>query len=102
MREALSVFLHLVYGVRLKWGPHTAVATWGEGRSGLSLQGSLALLWKPGTVSLNGDPLGEEWCKWVDCWSPHGRLVWRSQFPGLLIKCLWYAVDTPSFALNGT
>ena len=25
---------------------------------------------------------------------------WRSQFPGLLIKCLWYALDTHLFSLN--
>ena len=100
VREALSVLLHLVYGVKLKWELHHAVATWGEGSLRLSAQGSLVLLRKPCTLCLNGDPLNEKWCKWVDRWSPHCRLVWRSQFPGLLIKCLWYALDTHSFRLN--
>ena len=75
VREALCVFLHFVYGVRLKWEPHTAVATWGEGRLAPSPLGSLVLLRKPCTVTLDGDTLAEEWCKWVDRWSPQCRLV---------------------------
>ena len=76
------------------------VVSWGEGRVGIDGNGSICLLHDSCTVSLFGDPLSEEWCKWVDRHSPHCRLVWRSQFPGLLIKCLWYALDTASFEAN--
>ena len=29
---------------------------------------------------------------WVDVTSPHARMVWRSQFPSLLQKSIWYAL----------
>ena len=41
-----------------------------------------------------------EWVKWVDVSSPHARLVWRSEFPSLLIKCIWYALSYFSVQLN--
>ena len=33
-----------------------------------------------------------EWESWPDACSPHARLVWRSRFPSILQKCIWYAL----------
>ena len=52
------------------------------------------------TLSLSV-PIGQyEWGTWADRQSPHCRLVWRSQFPGLLHKFLWYALTHEGLQAN--
>ena len=55
VREALSVLLHLVYGICLKWEAHVAMASWGKGCIGVDSHGSVCLLQKACAVSLHGD-----------------------------------------------
>ena len=63
---------------------------------------------KNGTLNLSrkGTRLGREivsdgeWKRWVGITSPHARLVWRSHFPSLLLKSLWYASDTHNLLDN--
>ena len=52
--------------------------------SGLALR-------RKGVPLLLGCP-SPEWENWVDISSPHARMVWRSQFPSLLQKSIWFAL----------
>ena len=89
MKTFVSLFLHKIYNLRLKWEPHGEIAVWGEGEIRTTSRG-LSLSRKGITLCLaEGGP--KEWDKWVDCFSPHSKLVWRSHFPSLLLKCVWYA-----------
>ena len=87
MKIFLSSLLHTIYGIHLKWEERVdGKVVLGEGC--LSNMGdSLSLHRKGATLVL--DPLCDfEWNKWVNGFSPHARLVWRSHFPSLLPKSL--------------
>ena len=38
--------------------------------------------------------------RWVDATFPHARLVWRSQCPSILQKCVWYTFAGKDIAAN--
>ena len=86
-----TTLLHTTYGIRLKWEPGSPnEVVWGEGRI-TSENNCLSLTRKGVTLSLE-QPQLFEWHRWVDCFSPHARVVWRSHFHSLLLKSLWYAL----------
>ena len=60
----------------------------------------VALYCKAYTLSLAAPTSQSEWGTWVDRASPHSRIVWGSQFPGLLHKCTWYTLNVPSLQAN--
>ena len=89
VKTFVSLFLHKVYNLKLKWEPHGEVAVWGEGELRATRR-ELSLSRKGITLCLTeGGP--KEWDRWVDVFSPHSRLVWKSHFPSLLLKCVWFA-----------
>ena len=67
---------------------------------GTAPDGSIILFRKSCTLSLNVPISQYEWGAWVDRRSPHCRLVWQSQFPGLLHKCVWYALTPEALQAN--
>ena len=88
----ISALLNSIYGIRLKWEQHTDIIVWGECQTSHNSRRPLSLQCK-GTVSSLGDPAETpEWCRWVDAHSPHARIVWRSHFPSILLKCIWHAL----------
>ena len=88
VHEGLTHFLSLVYG---------DMVSLGDGKLSAAPDGCLMLLCEACTVSLQAAVLTFEWATWVDPHSSHARLVWRSRFPGLLHKSVWYALDLASF-----
>jgi hypothetical protein len=94
-----SITNHL-YGIPLKWEEWGPLTTWGEGSiivkgvssGGTTLSLSMSLVRKGTTHDLPlpnpGDP---EWLQWVHRESPHASKVWKSQFPSLIYKSIWYA-----------
>ena len=96
--HAISILLHSIYGIRLKWEPHGDCYIWGEGSIGVQ-GGELSLIRKG--ACLDDPPLeDQEWEKWVDTSSPHAPMVWKIHFPSLLIKCVWYASNTECLKAN--
>ena len=92
VKTFVSSLLHYTYGIRLKWEPGSPnEVVWGEGR--ITSSGSMLSLTRKGVTLNLDDPLQFEWLRWVDGFSPHARVVWRSHFPSLLLKCLWYALN---------
>lgn len=85
VKVAVTSLLHSVYGIRLQWEPHGSRYKWGQ-VSTAPMDSKLSLLWK----GVDTDGKVEEWERWVDVTSPHARLVWRSQFPDILQKCIRY------------
>ena len=103
VKHIISVLLGHVYGIKLKWEPHPShCVTWGEGTitplgtSTVSLTRKNITTFLPITYATIGCV---EWDTWVDVTSSHARLVWRSHFPSILIKCVWYALS-PSDLIN--
>ena len=96
--HAISILLHSIYGIRLKWEPHGDRYVWGEGSIGVQ-GGELSLIRKGAFLDVP-PPEDQEWEKWVDTSSPHAPMVWRSHFPSLLIKCVWYASNTECLRAN--
>ena len=94
----ISILLHSIYGIRLKWEPHGDRYVWGEGSIGVQ-GGELSLIRKGAFLDVP-PPEDQEWEKWVDTSSPHAPMVWRSHFPSLLIKCVWYASNTECLRAN--
>ena len=99
VRQGISLLLTHIYGIALKWEPNGTPVTWGEGRLCCDPVGNVVLQRKGVATNLYDLPPNVEWTRWVDAWSPHARLVWRSQLPSLLLKCLWYALS--SFSIKG-
>ena len=98
--EGMTQLLQLIYGLRLKWEKHDDLVTWGEGKLGVAPDGHMLLYRKSCTLSLSVPISQYEWGTCVDRHSPHCRLVWRSQFPGLLHKCVWYALTHEGLQAN--
>ena len=74
--HAISVLLHSIYGIHLKWEPHGERYIWGEGSTEVCGSG-LSLIRKG--AFLDDPPLEDrEWEKWVDTSSPHAPMVWKS------------------------
>ena len=61
---------------------------------------TLSLLKKSCTLSLSDLPGTMEWSTWVDVHSPHAKHVWKSQFPSLLLKCMWHSLTGADFVAN--
>ena len=73
--HAISVLLHSMYGIRLKWEPQGECCVWGEGSIGVH-GGGLCLIRKGAFI--DNPPLDDgEWEKWVDTSSPHAPMVWK-------------------------
>ena len=100
VKQALSALLRVVYGIQLKWELHGEYVTWGEGKVSKRRGTCVRLLRKACTLSLDDPPSDVEWGSWVDRVSPHAKQVWKSQFPSLLLKCMWYALTTTDFVTN--
>ena len=98
LARALSVWLHTIYGINLKWEQHGDRYVWGEGSIGVQVA-ELSLVRKGAFIGAR--PLEEgEWEKWVNTSSPHAPMVSESHFPSLLVKCLWYARDKECLRAN--
>jgi len=97
LKVVLSQLLSATYGIKLKWDPHGDSVVWGEGSLTFSEKG-LSLTRKGISPSLGYT--NPEWHRWVDASSPHARLAWRSQFPSLLHKCVWYALSISDVLTN--
>ena len=89
--------LRQIYGIPLKWEPHTDRVVWGEAQAWstgtevhLTRKGIATALETPEPATMN------EWTRWVNRYSPNARTVWRSQLPSLVIKSIWYALSTSS------
>ena len=51
-------------------------------------------------LSLDDLPSDVESGFWVDRVRHHAKQVWKSQFPSLLLKCMWCALSTTHFVTN--
>ena len=99
--HALQVMLRQIYGIPLKWEPHTDRVVWGEAQAWstgtevhLTRKGIATALETPEPSTMN------EWTRWVNRYSPNARTVWRSQLPSLVIKSIWYALSTTDLVAN--
>ena len=100
VKQALAVLLSVVYGIKLKWEPHGNFVAWGERKVSQAPDATLSLLHKACTLSL-GDPPGTlKWGAGVDVCCPRAKQVWKSQFPSLLLKCMWYSLTSGDFVAN--
>ena len=98
-KEIISLLLGATYGIKLKWEPSSDNVVWGEAT--LNTQTTTMSLTRKGVVRTLGEPdVIPEWESWTDVCSPHARLVWRSQFPSILQKCVWYALTTNDLETN--
>ena len=71
-----------------------------KGKLGTAPDGSMLVYRKSCTLSPTVPISQYEWGTWVDRHSPHCRQVWRSQFHGLLHKCVWYALTHEALQAN--
>ena len=98
-KEAVSLLLDATYGIGLKWEPSSTNVCWGEGSITVPLdQKAFSLTRKGVAYGLSSE--SPEWDRWIDLSSPNARLVWRSHFPALLRKSLWYALTPRDICLN--
>ena len=89
-----------MYGINLKWEPSSPQSvTWG-GASISFTENGMSLTRKGVVYSLDDLGNSPEWDTWVDYSSPHARLVWRSQLPSILQKCVWYALTSQDIKAN--
>ena len=98
-RTAVRALLKAIYNIDLEWEMHSNITTWGEGQVVCTkdrLQPT-----RKGTA-LGPNEIPEECSRWVDVASTNSRLVWRSFFPSLLQKCLWYAMTGDNIWSNVT
>ena len=80
IREGVMVLLEILYGVPLKWEPHTEGVTWGEAYVNTGTRG-LALGRKGAAISLDSSPeVAEvkEWERWVSVESANARFTINS------------------------
>ena len=89
-RIAIRSFLVAVYGIELQWEMQSEITTWGEGQ--VDCINDRLRPTSKGTALHHGD-VPNECHSWVDVASFNAKLVWRSFFPSLLQKCLWYATN---------
>ena len=97
---ALACLLRHLYGIKLKWEPHNRLVLWGEAKLAVLPSGEVLLSQKGCAPSLDADPLSMEWSKWASAGSLHVAIVWRSHFPALLNKCLWYSLTVQALHVN--
>ena len=93
LQNIIELLLLSTCSIKLKWEPHGDSVVWGEGALKVTDSG-ISLTRKAMTHSLHGLSDAPEWSTWVDVFSPSTRIVWRSHFPSLLRKCLWYALTS--------
>ena len=98
MKFFLASFLETVYGLPLKWEPHTMNVVWREGCF-VADSPSLFLLRKGCVVDLRSH-VPNEWDSWISSEAPHARMVWKSHFCALVHKSLWYALSLSDINLN--
>ena len=99
--SSVAVVLRCIYGIPLKWEPHGTSVTWGE--ASLTSCGDGFSLTCKGIVrdlSLYDPAALGEWTRWVHRFSPNARTVWRSQFPSIVLKSIWYALSMNDLRLN--
>ena len=95
----ISLLLGATCGIKLKWEPSSNGVVWGEAT--LNTRATTMSLTRKGVVQdLGGPDVIPEWESWTDACSPHARLVWRSQFPSILQKCVWYALTIDDLVAN--
>ena len=99
--QALCALLRVIYAIRLKWELHGEYVTRGDGKVSNQQGSSVRLLWKACTLLLADPPSDVELGSRVDRVGPHAKQVWKSQFPSLLLKCMWYAPTTTDFVTFG-
>ena len=99
LQNTIELLLHSTYRIKLNWEPHGDSVIRGEGALKVTDTG-ISLTRKAMTPSLHGLSDAPEWSTWVDVFSPSARIVWRSHFPSLLRKCLWYALTTDHVRSN--
>ena len=77
--QLLSLLIHQIYGIKLKWETHTEDVVWGKGV--LRGDGNHLTLHKKGVVLPDPETHpGPEGTTWVDRDSPYAPLVWKSHF----------------------
>ena len=101
VRDAVAVVLQQIYKIPLKWEPHGRSVTWGE--ASLTPRAAGFSLTRQGIVqdlSLYDPTSPVEWTRWVSRFSPNARTTWRSPFPSMVLKSIWYALSTDDLRLN--
>ena len=96
LRCAVSAFLHVVYGIRVKWEPEGVIAVWGIGS--VTVGNSFGLRRKGAVTDL--DSAGPEWERWLGVGSTNSRQTWRSMFPSLLINSVWLSTTAEELRSN--
>ena len=89
LQNIIEVLLHSTYGIKLKQQPHGDLVIWGQGALQVTDTG-VSLTRKAMPPSLQGMRDAPGWSTCADASSPCARIGWRSHFPSLLRKCLWY------------
>ena len=103
VKRALAVTLRRIYQIPLKWEPHGDAVVWGEATLTPSMVDSGFSLTRKGIVTELSPAAVQQptkWTRWVSCKSPNARSVWRSQFPSLVLKSIWYAVSPRDLQLS--
>ena len=99
IKEIISLLLGATYGIKLKWEPSSDSVVWGEAT--LNTRSTTISLARKGVVRVLGEPdTIPESESWTDVCSPHAGLVWRSKFPSILQKCVWYALTMDDLITN--
>jgi hypothetical protein len=92
--------LHTLYGIPLKWEPHSPpTVTWCE--STLTFLSHGPSLVRKGVEPRGGSrPEELEWAKWVNRWSPNAQFTLKSMLPSLALKSIWYAASATDLRDN--
>ena len=93
VKKAVMPLLVVLYGLPLKWEPHTEGVTWGE--AFVNMDGEGVTLCRKGAthrlehIGTKGVLCG--WEKWVSVDSANARYTVNSYLPSLFLKSVWYA-----------
>ena len=102
IKKAVMTLLNVLYGLPLKWEPHTEGVTWGEAFIDMGSEG-ITLRRKGATHELRHMQTKGvlcEWDKWVSVDSANARYTVNSYFPSLFLKSVWYAACAKDVITN--
>ena len=93
--HAVSALLHALYGLQLKWEPHSEHVT------ELTIMDTGVSMCRKGVVrSLQENLVGREWERWVPRDSQNARFTMRSVLPTLYANSAWFAASKADVLTN--